>query len=196
MEKNPSNEKNEGIDAALARRLRERRLALGLTLEALALATDVSRAMISKIERGEASPTAALLSRLAAGLGLSLPALFAADTEEKPLLRRAEQTVWRDPASGYLRRNLADMRADAPLGLVEVELPPGAHVGFDLHPRPHHRQLIYVLEGSLHAVTGDEIHDLEQGDCLSMALDKPNQYRNLTGKTVRYLVAIGAFKGV
>jgi DNA-binding XRE family transcriptional regulator len=43
----------------------------------LPTASGVSRAMISRIERGEASPTAQLLSRLCAALDLTLSAFFA-----------------------------------------------------------------------------------------------------------------------
>ncbi len=191
MESNPINE----IDNAIAARLRSRRAALGLTLDELAAASGVSRAMISKVERGEASPTASLLARIAAGLEISLPELFTLDEPARPLVRRGEQPVWRDPATGYVRRTLSAMGPASPIGLVEVVLPPGAHVAFDLHPRPHRHQLIYVIEGSLQAVTGADAHDLEPGDCLAMQLDKPNQYRNNGSETARYLVAIASPDG-
>ncbi|MFX7949532.1 helix-turn-helix transcriptional regulator, partial [Acinetobacter baumannii] len=65
----------------------------------------VSRAMISRIERGDSSPTATLLGRLGAGLGVTLSMLMAAVEEAGPtLLRAADQPVWRDPETGFLRR--------------------------------------------------------------------------------------------
>ena len=56
------------IDRMLGQRLKAARQRHGLTLDALAERSGVSRAMISRVERGESSPTAALLVRL----GLSL----------------------------------------------------------------------------------------------------------------------------
>jgi transcriptional regulator with XRE-family HTH domain len=178
------------MDHAIATQLRRLRLARGMTLDDLAKASGVSRAMISKIEREESSPTATLLARLAAPLGISLAELFSTGEAQKPVLRRAEQPVWRDPATGYTRRNLSSMRNGAPIGLVEVVLPPGAHVLFDQHPRPAHHQLVHVLDGDLQAIVGEDTHELATGDCLSMRLDQPNQYRNLSDRDVRYLIAI------
>ena len=65
----------------LGRRLKATRLMRGLTLEQLAERSGVSRAMISRVERGESSPTAALLDRLCAGLGIVLSALFHDENE-------------------------------------------------------------------------------------------------------------------
>jgi transcriptional regulator with XRE-family HTH domain len=186
MEISPPNE----TDQAIAARLRRLRLARGMTLDDLARASGVSRAMISRIEREESSPTATLLARLAAPLGISLAELFSTEQAPQPLLRRSEQSVWRDPATGYTRRNLSSMGPGVPIGLVEVVLPPGAHVLFDQHPRPFHFQLVHVLEGALEATVGEDRHLLAAGDCLSMRLDRPNQYRNSSDRDVRYLIAI------
>src|SRR5262249_48347892 len=100
------------VNRRIAGRVRELRAARGFSLDALAGASGVSRSMISLIERGESSPTAVVLEKLAAGLGVLLPALFeapaaAGQTAGGPLARRDEQPEWRDPASGYLRRNVS-----------------------------------------------------------------------------------------
>ncbi len=65
------------MESTLPHRIKAGRSARGWTLDQFAAASGVSRAMISKIERGEVSPTAAILARLAAGLGVSLASLFA-----------------------------------------------------------------------------------------------------------------------
>ncbi len=75
---------NEHLDNAIGENLRRLRLARGMTLDALGDASGVSRAMISRIERGETSPTAQLLARICAALGTSLSAFFA-DAEAPPL---------------------------------------------------------------------------------------------------------------
>src|SRR5215216_2835904 len=119
--------------ARLARRIRDLRDARVFTLEALAERSGVSRSMISLIERGESSPTAAVLDKLAAGLGVTLASLFAEKDSKgaSPLARRADQRVWRDPDSGYMRRNLSAAGFPSPIELVEVVLPPGARVAYD-----------------------------------------------------------------
>ena len=77
------------LESAIGERLRLLRTARNLTLDDLASASGVSRAMISRIERGEASPTAQLLSRLCAALDLTLSAFFAfSQGDGDPLSRR------------------------------------------------------------------------------------------------------------
>ena len=96
------------IHQQISQRIRELRLARGYTLEELAARSDVSRAMISMIERATANPTAVVLDKLANGLGVSLASLFGgveSSASVDPLLRHAEQPVWQYPESGYIRRS-------------------------------------------------------------------------------------------
>src|SRR5689334_15443696 len=91
----------------IAARVRELRAARSLSLEGLASRSGVSRSMISLVERGESSPTAVVLERLATGLGVTLASLFDPPTEvgatpADPVARRQDQPEWRDPASGYV----------------------------------------------------------------------------------------------
>ena len=92
----------------IAQRVRELRRANGLSLDDLAGRCGVSRSMISLIERGESSPTAVVLEKLAVGLNVSLASLFELPVPKpEPVSRRADQLQWRDPDSGYLRRNVS-----------------------------------------------------------------------------------------
>ena len=186
------------LNAHLAARLRDLRAERGLTLEALAERTGVSRSMISLIERGESSPTAAVLDRLSAGLGVTLASLFAAreDAGVSPLARRADQRTWRDPSSGYVRRNLSAPGFPSPIELVEVILPAGAHVAYDTAQRPVGvSQQIWIIEGEIALTLGDETYRLAEGDCLSMRLDRPVVFRNSAAQPARYLVALAADHG-
>jgi transcriptional regulator with XRE-family HTH domain len=181
------------LDARLAARLRELRTERGLTLDGLAARSGVSRSMISLVERGESSPTASLLDRLAAGLGVTLAALFAEGgrTGASPLARRADQPVWRDPATGYVRRNLSPPGFHSPIELVEVVLPPGARVAYDGGPRAAvvHQQ-VHMLEGRLRLTLGEEGHELAAGDCLAMRVDRPTGFHNPADRPARYLLAL------
>ncbi len=180
------------INQRIAARVRDLRGASGLSLEALAQRGGVSRSMISLIERGECSATAVVLEKLAASLGVSLAGLFE-DTQAaaSPLAKRKAQPRWRDPASGYLRRNLSPAGFAAPLQLVEVEFPPGARVAYESGARevPIHQQ-IWMLEGRIELTVGDEEFRLEAGDCVAMQLDRPTGFRNPGRKRARYVVAI------
>ena len=58
------------LTSSLAETVKATREAKGLSANALAERSGVSRAMIAKVERAEAQPTAALLGKLSAALGL------------------------------------------------------------------------------------------------------------------------------
>src|SRR5579864_9219617 len=100
---------------SLAARIALEREARGWSLAELAERSGVSKAMISKIERGEASPTATLLGRLSGAFGLTLSTLLArAEQSASRLIRTADQPQWQDPESGYVRRQVSP-RSDLPL---------------------------------------------------------------------------------
>jgi transcriptional regulator with XRE-family HTH domain len=192
MEKIPSS--RNLVEARIAERLKRRRTAIGLTLDQLAERSGVSRAMISKIERMETSPTASLLGRLTAALGLTMPALFAEERRQGPLMRRGDQPVWRDPETGYLRRDLTPA-VEWPVGLVEIELPPTASIVFDVPIRPVVHQIVHVLQGEVLIVIDGERHELGEGDSLAMTIDGLRRFENRTSKPARYLLALASSTG-
>ena len=183
------------VGARLAVRLRRLRTERALTLDALAERAGVSRAAISLIERGASSPTAAVLGRLAAGLGVSLASLFAEEErpDAAPVARRGDQPTWRDPETGYERRNLSPPGYPSPIELVEVVLPGGALVTYDLAWASRAAgisQQIWMLEGRIELTVGEVTHRLGEGDCLAMRVDRPTAFRNPAQSPARYLVAL------
>ncbi|MBI3197024.1 MAG: helix-turn-helix transcriptional regulator, partial [Rhodospirillales bacterium] len=172
------------INDRIAARVRQIRTDRGLSLEALAEASDVSRSMISLIERGESSPTAVVLEKLATGLGVPLASLFDAPAAPSdPVSRRAAQVEWRDPGSGYRRRNISPGGFPSPIQVVEVTFPPGARVAYETGARPAitHQQ-VWVLQGAIEVTLGRERFDLGAGDCMAMVLDQPIAYHNPTSR--------------
>ena len=95
----------DNINQRISARIRLERESRGWSLSELAERAGISRAMIHKIERGDSSPTATLLARLSGAFGISMSTLIArAEMQEGKLLRLANQPVWRDPQTHYLRR--------------------------------------------------------------------------------------------
>jgi transcriptional regulator with XRE-family HTH domain len=179
------------LDRAIGEQVRVLRSARGMTLEALADKSGVSRAMLSRIERGESNPTAQLLGRVCAGLNVALSALFA-ETERavSPLSRRADQVAWRDPASGYVRRAVTPPKCGAAADIVDVEFPPGATVTMESSRTPALDQQIVLLAGRMAITVGDITHRLEAGDGLYMHLGQPVSFHNPGTKAAHYLVVV------
>jgi transcriptional regulator with XRE-family HTH domain len=182
------------LNQRIARQVRELRAQRGLSLDALASKAGVSRSMISVIERGKSSPTAVVLDKLAAGLGVPLASLFdgpAADGKKSdgPVSRREEQAEWRDPASGYRRRNVSPAGVPQPMQIVEVAFPAGRRVSFENAARETRiYQQVWLLDGAMEVTAGNECHRLRAGDCLAMQLDGPTMFYNPTRRAARYAV--------
>ena len=181
------------LDARIGRRIKALRQSRGLTLDDLAERSGVSRAMISRVERGESSPTATLLDRLCAGLGILISALFHEERGSGPFAARGDQPVWVDPASGYLRRSVSPPGTGSRLEIVEVEMPAGASVLLE-GPRAGFRldQQIWLLEGELVLGLGEREQRLAAGDCLAMLLDGPISFHNPGTVPARYAVVLTA----
>ena len=146
--------------------------------------------MIGKIERGEVQPTAALLARLSAALGLTLSELIArAEGDDRRLVRAGEQPVWVDPDTGYRRRAVSPP-GGAPLELVEVELPAGADVALVSGTYAFLHQQIWVLAGHLRFHEGEDVHELDAGDCLQLGPAQDCRFVNPGAGACRYLVAL------
>ncbi|MGH8081787.1 MAG: helix-turn-helix domain-containing protein [Lysobacter sp.] len=176
--------------AQLARRIRHERESRGWSLADLAQRSQVSKAAISKIERGETSPTAALLVRLASAFELTLAGLLLrAESGAGRLSRAAQQPLWRDPATGYLRRQVF-VQADHPLEIVEIELPPGQRVELPASSYARIRQAIRVIDGELSVHEGGEPHRLHAGDCLGFGLPSDVVLANEGERSCTYLVVL------
>src|SRR5882762_1412674 len=178
------------VDSTIAARIRGERASRRWSLDELAARSQVSKAMISRIERAEASPTAALLGRLSGAFGLTLSALLAeADAPVRGPVRRADQATWRDPATGYLRRQVA-APASFPIEMIEVSLPAGASVSFPAASYTFIAQIIWVLIGRLAFVEGDVTHALGPGDSLELGPPADCTFRNDGTAACSYLVVV------
>jgi transcriptional regulator with XRE-family HTH domain len=179
------------LTTAIADAVRSARLERDMTVATLATESAVSRAMITRIERGDTQPTAALLAKLANALGLTLSELIArAENSEARLARRDEQPTWTDPDTGYRRRAISPSAAHD-LELVEVDLPPGSQVSYPAESYRFIDQQIWVLAGTLRFDEGSATHELHTGDCLSLGAPSPCRFHNpSTTEACRYLVVL------
>jgi transcriptional regulator with XRE-family HTH domain len=153
---------------ALAHRIRKERDARGWSLAELAERSGLSKAMLSNVERAAASPTAGTLVRIASAFGLTLSGLIArAEQDGGQLLRAGDQPLWRDPATGYVRRHVSP-QSDVPTDLVHVTLPAGASVAFPASSYTFVRHYIWLIEGRLDFIEGETTYRLQPGDCLKL----------------------------
>ncbi|HZF74482.1 MAG TPA: XRE family transcriptional regulator [Acetobacteraceae bacterium] len=181
----------EEIERRLAERLGALRAERGLSLDELATRTGISRATLSRLERAETSPTAAMLGRLCAAYGWTLSRLMAAAEGEAPaLMRRADQPAWSDPETGFRRRAVSPPGPGLRMEMLEGELPAGAAVAYDAAPVPGMEQHVLVLSGTLDFALGARSWRLLPGDCLRVRIEGPTRLAAGPRGPARYLIAI------
>lgn len=156
----------------LAQRLAALRITQDWSLEMLAEKTGISRATLSRIERAQTSPTAALLGKLSAAYGLPTSRLLM-DLEDNPaeLIRCAQQSVWRDTSTGFERRAISPPARDFKAEFMSGRLSAGAKIHYDAPPVPGLEQHIWLLSGVLELTLDQQQYRLEQGDCLRFHLN-------------------------
>ncbi|MGI5472781.1 helix-turn-helix domain-containing protein [Streptomyces sp. CA-132043] len=187
------------IDPLVARigaRVRDERERRRWTLAQLAEASGVSRAMINRIERGESSPTAVVLGKLSGAFRISVSALMALaeGTTEHPAdgpddsagANTGAMAEWRDPATGYSRRQISGPRF--PADIAEVRLPAGARIPYPAETFAFVRQIVWVLDGRLTFHEGDAVHALEAGQRLELGAPAACAFVNDSAEECRYAV--------
>lgn len=179
----------DAVERRIAANLQRRRAELGLSLAQLAARSGVSKAMIAKVESGASSPTAGLLGRLCAGLGVTLSTLMIESESSGVTHRRAsDQPVWRDPATGLERTLVAAASARTAVEIARLNLPAKTVVEYNLAPSRWIRQHILMLAGSLQFTIGDEITVLEPGDSLFALIDRATRFEVLGERPAEYFV--------
>lgn len=177
------------IDLRLAGRLKALRMRRGLSLDALAKDSGVSRATLSRLENAEVSATAAVLARLCAAHSISLSRLMhLVEDEAPPVVRRADQPVWADTAEGFVRRSVSPPASPLAGEVIEGTLAPGARIAYDGPPRPGLEHHLVLLEGALAVTVDGTRHEIQPGDCLRYRLDGPSAFETLPGQGARYLL--------
>ncbi|WP_406451590.1 XRE family transcriptional regulator [Streptomyces sp. NBC_01622] len=179
------------VDARLGARMAELRAQHGWSLGELAERSGISRSTLSRAERAETSPTASLLNRLCGVYGRTMSQLLSeVEAEPTPLLRAADQSLWEDRTSGFVRRSVSPPHTGLRGELVEGRLTAGADIAYDRPPVPGLEQHIWVLEGTLDVTARDVEHHLDTGDCLRLRVWGPTRFRCPGPDGVRYVLAV------
>jgi transcriptional regulator with XRE-family HTH domain len=186
-----SDEPRGTVDGRLATRLAELRSERGWSLGELAERSGVSRSTLSRAERAEISPTASMLNRLCGVYGRTMSQLLSeVETEPALLVRAADQAVWEDAGSGFVRRSVSPPHPGLRGELVEGRLAAGADIAYDRPPVAGLEQHIWVLDGALEVTAADVAHRLTAGDCLQLRVWGPTRFRCPGPEDVRYALVV------
>jgi transcriptional regulator with XRE-family HTH domain len=174
----------------LGERLREIRKAKDYSIEAVSRLSGVSKSMISKIERQQATPSTTVLARIAEALGVTFSELMASEQDSEVIFLPLEkQPILTDPESGHTRRCVAPILPARGIDWVMNVLPPGASTGEFVPHRRGVEEYIHVLHGRLRARLGSTVYELNEGDAIYFQAHIPHEFQNFgIGPCTYYLV--------
>lgn len=179
------------LDHRIASRLKALRSERGWSLEGLAERSGVSRATLSRLEKGEVSPTATVLGKLCAAYRLTLSRLMAmVEPDFAPFVRRDRQQAWTDPETGFVRRPVSPPSDALAAEVLECEIPAQARLVYDRPPKSGLEHHIVMLSGSLRITVDDQTYRLEAGDCLRYRLFGPSVFEAASGVPARYMLVM------
>jgi transcriptional regulator with XRE-family HTH domain len=182
------------LEDVIALRVRELRLAKGISLTELARLTGMSKAMLSKIENAQTSCSLSSLARLADALSVPVTALFRGlDAEREAVFTPAghgAQIVRRGSNVGHLYQLLGSLRGEhkrlEPLLVTLTE-------ASEVFPLFQHAgtEFIYVLDGVMVYGHGDARYEMHAGDSLVFDGEGPHGPSELVELPIRFLTVTG-----
>lgn len=172
MTQSPENPRPD-IHARLATSLREARKARGLSLDAVARLSGVSRSMVSQIERGESSPTVATLWNLTQALQVDFAGLLDAPGGAGIEVVRASAAPVITRGAGVRIRILSPAETVGEHEVYDLTFAAGSELASSPHG-PGAREHLTVIDGTLRVRSGDMEERLGPGDTARYAADRPH----------------------
>ena len=167
-----------GVNAAestVGQKLRTARQSLGLTIDAVARETCLTKGFISRLERDEASASVSSLVALCRAVGLRMGALF--DPPNAAVVRRDEGAPLHFGGHGIVEALLSS-RDQSRFAVVHSTLAPGGTSGDDFYTFDGDVEFAYVLSGGLAVDVEDNSYTLTCGDALTFRATQPHRWRN------------------
>ncbi|WP_437508479.1 helix-turn-helix domain-containing protein [Sorangium sp. So ce1099] len=184
------------LTPVVASNLKRFRAERGLSLERLAKASGVSRAMLGQIELGQSTPTINVLWKIARALGVPFSALMSqAASPVTTVMQSAHARILRSKNGDFSSRALFPMDRPRNVEFYELRLAPRSVEHADAHA-PGTSENLIVTEGSVEITVAGERRVLETGDAILFEADSPHSYRNLgASEAVMYLVMTYGSRG-
>ena len=164
---------NELISANL-KRIRSQK---GLSLDAVAKLSGVSKSMLGQIERAEVNPSVSTMWRISNGLKVSFTSLMTRPQGETEVVPKADIEPLLEDAGKVRNYTVFPFDAERGLEIYFVEWDAGAHLQADAHPAGT-LEYLTLHNGQLAVRVGDEEHVLGSGDSIRFKADQPHAYYN------------------
>ena len=178
------------MDLDIGKRLRETRIRRNMVIDDVAAASGLSRAYISQVETGKASPSLQSLEKLGAALHISISSLFVDERAACTVIRAADRRHVHFGAPDQKHRKVMQYMSapDRQLELVIVEIPAQA-TAIDKAHTHEGEEACHVLEGEIEVIYGDETHLLGPGDSIHWDSRIAHWMKNVADVPAKLIVA-------
>jgi transcriptional regulator with XRE-family HTH domain len=172
----------------VGQRIRDVRSARGLTLAALAEASDLSTGLISQVERGISDPSLETLRRIAKVLDVPIFSLFQGpDADAVSVIRRDRRMRVQSPEQDISYTRISPNRGK--LEVLQGRLSPHSASSAEAWSHPSEECLV-VLRGSLVVEVSGEDYELQSGDSCYFDSNRPHRYKNPFDEASDFIVSI------
>lgn len=173
----------QALSQHLAQTLKALRAQRRWSLTQAAERSGVSKAMLGQIERGESSPTVAILWKIATGFAVPFSLFITPPESAREVVhyREGERPPFRQQNAQMQVRPLADFDALLGLDLLEIAFSADAFSASAPHA-PGVTEHVIVISGMLDVQVAQRWHQLKQGEVLRFNADVPHAYRNSSGQ--------------
>lgn len=182
----------DDLARSVGARLKVLRIEAGFTLEELAARAGVSRAMLSKVERAEKSPTLAVFVRIAKGLDVSFSTMMGGKVSgaKAEKITVAQRLRFKDAESGFERSVLSPAHAGGRVELLQHRIPAGKSSGtLPAYKAPTEKYLV-VQSGRLCVCLGRKKYNLNAGDAFYFNVEEPYRFDNPGSTECTYYLTI------
>ena len=167
----------------IGERMRNRRTALGMTLDELADRTGLSKGFLSQIERSLSSPSIDSLSLIASALSVPMFLFLVEDSHQQVVVHKDERRAIVVPDSRFRYESIW-FRPDRKMEILMGHLKPGESSSDEPHRHSASTlvsvdECMLVLEGKAHLEIDSEVYTLEAGDCAYFNGTMPHRYINI-----------------
>ena len=159
-------------------RLRQLRLARGLSQRELARRAGVTNSTVSLIEQNSVSPSVSSLKKLLDALPVSISTFFAGEEPSAPqAFYRAEELT--EIGDGRLSfRLVAARQSERSMSIIHERYPPGADTGEEMLEHDGEEGGV-VVAGEIEITVSGEVARLRAGDAYYFDSRLPHRFRNL-----------------
>lgn len=168
------------VTNVVALNIKDIRKQRGLTLDAAAELTDVSRSMLAQIEKGSVNPTISVLWKIANGYKVSFTSLLEGKGEGPRVIRQSDIEPLEEDGGRYVNYPVFAFDERTLFETYRIVIEPSGH----LSAQPHlggAEEYITVFSGEVEISVADECLRLSKGDSIRFAADVPHAYRNIGG---------------